>query len=29
MEQTIAFKLNGRPVKMTTDGERPLKAAGS
>jgi aerobic-type carbon monoxide dehydrogenase small subunit (CoxS/CutS family) len=24
MEQTIRFKLNGRPVSITTDGERPL-----
>jgi len=24
MEQTISFKLNRRPVSVTTDGERPL-----
>jgi aerobic-type carbon monoxide dehydrogenase small subunit (CoxS/CutS family) len=24
MEQTIRFKLNGRPVSIATDGERPL-----
>ena len=24
MEQTISFRLNNRPVKVTTDGDRPL-----